>query len=52
MKVIVRKRQKRSLVEADKAELVFKVRGRVVDPEKIDKWMKRNSVTESMLYGM
>lgn len=51
MKAIVRKRQKRKLVEIDKGELAFKVRGRSVEPEKIDRWMKRNGVTDTMIYA-
>ena len=51
MKAIVRKRQQRRLVETNKGELVFKVRGNVVDPDKIDRWMKRNEVPEDMVYA-
>jgi len=51
MKAIVRKRQQRKLVETDKRELVFQVRGNVVEPGKIDRWMKRNGVAESMIYA-
>jgi hypothetical protein len=50
MKAIVKKRQQRRLVETDKGELVFRVRGRVVGPEKVDGWMKRNGIPGSMLY--
>ena len=51
MKAIVRKRQQRRLVETDKGELAFRIRGNVVEPEKIDRWMKRNDVTDSMIYA-
>lgn len=51
MKAIVRKRQRRRLVETRKGELVFELRGRVVEPEKIDRWMKRNAVPEHMVYA-
>jgi len=50
MKAIVRKRQQRTLVETDKKELIFTLRGNVVDPEKIDRWMKRNNIPEDILY--
>jgi hypothetical protein len=51
MNAIVRKRQRRRLIETDKGELVFKVRGSVVESEKIDRWMKRNRVSESVPYA-
>ena len=51
MQAIVRKRQRRKLVESNKAELVFEVRGSVVPPQKIERWMKRNDVVESFLYA-
>lgn len=51
MKAIVRKRQQRKLVETGKGELMFKVRGSVVEPRKIDRWMKKEGVPESMLYA-
>jgi hypothetical protein len=50
MQAIVRKRQRRKLVE-NKAELIFEVRGSVVPPEKIERWMKRNEVVESFPYA-
>jgi hypothetical protein len=49
MKAIVRKRQQRRLVE-DKGDLRFTVRGTPVEPQKIQRWMKRNEVSESFLY--
>jgi len=51
MKAIVRKRQQRRLAETDKGDLIFRVRGSVVESGKIDRWMKRNGVTESMPYA-
>ncbi|KAF2466286.1 TPR-like protein [Lindgomyces ingoldianus] len=51
MKAIVRKRQERKLVESSKRELVFTVRGSEVEPQKINRWMKRNNVRESLLYA-
>lgn len=50
MKAIVRKRQRRKLVEIDKNELIFEVRGVRVDHHKVDRWMKRNKVPESFLF--
>jgi hypothetical protein len=50
MRAIVRKRQRRKLVEVGKGELVFKVRGHQVDPQKIERWMKRHEVVDSLLY--
>lgn len=51
MKAIVRKRQIRKLDETDKKPLQFTVRGDPVEPEKIDRWMKRNHVAEDVLYN-
>ncbi|KAF7509889.1 hypothetical protein GJ744_007400 [Endocarpon pusillum] len=51
MKAIVRKRQRRRLVETGKEELVFEIRGIVVESDKIDRWMKRNGITENILYS-
>jgi len=51
MKPIVRKRQYRRLVETNKGELMFRIRGNVVDPEKIERWMKRNQIPEDMVYA-
>jgi uncharacterized protein YggL (DUF469 family) len=51
MKVIVRKRQQRKLVVTNKRELVFKMRGNLVEPEKIDRWMKRNGIPEDVIYA-
>lgn len=51
MKAIVRKRQKRNLIETNKGELAFKVRGNVVEAEKIDRWMKRHDIPEDTVYA-
>ena len=51
MKAIVKKRQKRKLLETNKGELSFVVRGNAVEPKKIDRWMKRNEIPESVLYA-
>ncbi|KAH7068606.1 Tetratricopeptide repeat-domain-containing protein [Paraphoma chrysanthemicola] len=51
MQAIVRKRQKRRLVETDKGQLAFDVRGKLVESQKIERWMKRNSILESVLYA-
>lgn len=50
MEAIVRKQQRRKLVENDKNTLQFTVRGSIVEPQKIDRWMKRNNVPDSVLY--
>jgi hypothetical protein len=50
MKAIVRKRQHRIFAEPDKAELVFKVRGQIVDVEDIERWMRRHDVPKNELY--
>ena len=51
MKGIVRLRQRRRLLETDKGELQFAVRGREVDPAKIDRFMTRNAIPQSQLYS-
>ena len=51
MKVIVRKRQRRKLVETEKGELGFRLRGNAVRAEKIDRWMKKNGIAEDTLYA-
>ncbi|WXC58018.1 hypothetical protein SNK03_003916 [Fusarium graminearum] len=51
MSAIVRKRQQRRLVEVDKREQTFTVRGRDVEPHKIDRWMTRNNVPQTSLYA-
>ncbi|KAF2820930.1 TPR-like protein [Ophiobolus disseminans] len=51
MQAIVRKRQKRKLVDTNKGQLVFEVRGSLVEPPKIERWMKRHNVVDSVLYA-
>ncbi|KAL1613665.1 hypothetical protein SLS56_012249 [Neofusicoccum ribis] len=51
MEAIVRKRQKRKLVETNKGPLVFEVRGSQVEPQKIERWMKRHDIADSFLYA-
>jgi len=51
MKAIVRKRQERKLIDKNKGEFEFQVRGFDVDPSKIDRWMKRNQVSENLIYA-
>ena len=51
MKGIVRLRQRRRLLETDKGELQFAVRGQKVDPAKIDRFMTRNAIPQSQLYS-
>jgi hypothetical protein len=51
MEAIVRKRQKRILIETNKSQLIFEVRGSQVEPQKIERWMKRHEVADSFLYA-
>lgn len=51
MEAIVRKRQRRKLINSDKRELIFTVRGSMVEPQKIDRWMNRNQVSQDLLYA-
>ena len=51
MQAIVRKRQQRKLVEIDKGQLAFEVRGSEVELQKIERWMKRHDVADSFLYA-
>ena len=51
MKAIVRKRQRRKLVETHKGDLNFILRGTVVNPRKIDRWMARNDIAEDVVYS-
>lgn len=51
MAAIVRKRQQRKLVENDKRDQRFTVRDRVVDPQKIDRWMNRHDISQTSLYA-
>ncbi|KAH6882639.1 Clr5 domain-containing protein [Alternaria rosae] len=51
MKAIIRHRQRRGLVETDKPDLKFRVRGQEVEPQKIERWMKRHDISENMVYA-
>jgi hypothetical protein len=51
MKYIVKRKQKRKLLEVDKAELDFRVKGNDVDKVKIDRWMRNNGLSDSLLYS-
>ena len=51
MSAVVRKRQHRNLLEKDKRELGFVVRGRVVEPRNIDRWMKRRRIDPDVVYA-
>ncbi|KAH7069070.1 Clr5 domain-containing protein [Paraphoma chrysanthemicola] len=51
MKCIVKKRQHRKFVESKKPELMFRVRGNLVEPAKVQRWMDRHDVPESMIYA-
>lgn len=51
MSAMARKRQQRKLVEVDKREQTFTVRGRDVEPHKIDRWMVRNGISQTSLYA-
>ncbi|KIN05215.1 hypothetical protein OIDMADRAFT_66026, partial [Oidiodendron maius Zn] len=51
MKGIVKLRQRRRLLETDKGELQFAVRGQKVDPAKIDRFMTRHAIPQSQLYS-
>ena len=51
MKAMVRKRQQRILLEKEKGELMFRLRGSVVEPHKIDRWMKRNDITQNAAFS-
>ena len=50
MKAIVKRRQRRKLVEVEKKPLKFTIRGREVDDQKINRFMKRYGIPESLLY--
>ncbi|KAF1350602.1 hypothetical protein EJ07DRAFT_62316, partial [Lizonia empirigonia] len=50
MKAIVQKSQYRSLVQANRPDLQFKVRDKEVDQEKISRWMLAHGVPQDELY--
>lgn len=49
MQFIVQKQQERSILEKEKGNRVFRVRGTVVQPTKIDRWKERNRITNDEL---
>jgi hypothetical protein len=49
MECIVRKRQRRKLLEPSRPELVFHVRNIEVGPTKIDRWMSRHNMKETTM---
>lgn len=51
MQAIVRKRQYRKLIEPQRPGLISIIRGNVVDSQKINRWMGRNSVPDNVLYA-
>ncbi|ORY12441.1 hypothetical protein BCR34DRAFT_482643 [Clohesyomyces aquaticus] len=51
MSAIVRKRQRRKIAEPTKSQLIFKVRGHEVEEQKIERWMKRNGVSDSLPFS-
>jgi hypothetical protein len=51
MQCIIKKRQKRKLVEVDKPAQIYEVRGNRVEEAKIDRWMHTHDVPDSMLYS-
>ncbi|KAI6763923.1 hypothetical protein HG530_007712 [Fusarium avenaceum] len=51
MAAIVRKRQQRKLIENGKRDQRFTVRDRVVEPQKIDRWMNRHEISQTALYA-
>jgi hypothetical protein len=51
MKAIVRKQQKRKLIETDKQGLQFSIRGNTVEESKVVRWMKSHGIPESSLYA-
>jgi hypothetical protein len=50
MKAIVRKKQKRKLIEVDQRDLEFRVRGFEVPARKINRYMREKGIAESSLY--
>lgn len=50
MEAIVRKQQQRRLVDSEKGGLTFTVRGNEVEPQKIDRYMKRKKIPEGVVY--
>jgi hypothetical protein len=51
MKYIVKRMQRRKLIEADKPELTITFRNKQVEVSKVRRWMKDNGVSESLPYS-
>jgi hypothetical protein len=51
MKAIVRKKLERKLLEPDRPEYSFRIRGVEVDSSKIDRWIHAHGVSESTPYS-
>jgi hypothetical protein len=51
MKAIVRKKQKRKLIEVNQRDLKFRVRGFEVPSRKIHRYMREKGIAESLLYS-
>jgi hypothetical protein len=51
MEAIVRHRQRRRLLENNKRDLKFRVRGFEVPSQKIERWMKKRGITADMPYA-
>ena len=49
MQFIVQKQQERSIFEKDKRNRVFRVRGSVVEPKKINRWKERYRIADDEL---
>ncbi|KAK3370648.1 hypothetical protein B0H63DRAFT_441076 [Podospora didyma] len=49
---IVRKRQRRKLVDTHRGELAFTVRGVEVDNQKIERWMKGRGISDHLPYAL
>lgn len=50
MKAIVRKRQQRKILEKEKGDFEVEVRGNIVVPQKIDRYMQDHGISQSSLY--
>lgn len=51
MTAIVRKQQQRDLVDIEKGPLAFSVRGKPVEPERIQRWMRSRGVSRDDRYA-
>jgi len=50
MKAIIKRRQRRKLIEVKKDPLKFIIRGQEIDDQKINRFMKRYGIPDSLLY--